>query len=544
MGAKGDPGRSLAQRFQRGGRHETLRHHLGFGGGSAGPRVHRRVLLIKPDKIKNEALERIRKASGYEVEAGDASLKVSLTGAGIRVADISFASPDTVRSGRVEDVDVLVKILPLFQRRVELNRLVLHQPVYEQRQPRTGTSPKEDGNPALAFFAVESWEIQDGTYKQEGDWGTVEARGLDLEGGLLLDPKKGGEGNARGTGQSLLLQTPKGSWDIPGLRANLGFTVSPEVDRVDLTEMELASGDLEAVFTGSYEDAGTGWEGRLAGRVDPVAWERGDAFPARSRGRPPGAVGPFRKGGSPRAGDPDRSRPRPHLGSGRGHGVLCPAPGRTPGDQRNPGRVSASRRMRFFWRMPGAGWGRTPSRCRIVAPGHGVAAMDIDTRLAAANLGGLLPESAPLRLQSGSLSLDLAIKGAAPFTDIPEITGRVAGENLEGSLRDLPLKNAGGTIRFTGRVAEIQNLAFQLWRLGYRPGRFGSRSSRSAHDVRPPLHRSRSQPALPRGRSREEGVGRGTRDGGASGKGVDPGRDPQVPEVPGGEYPRPGLHRS
>lgn len=421
------------------------------------------TILIKPDKIKAEALARIRAASGYEIEAGDASLKVSFTGAGIRVENISFSSPDSSRSGRVEDVDVLVKIFPLLQKRVELNRLVIHSPVYRQRQtpPKTGT-PAENGNPALAFFAVESWEIQDGTYEQSGDFGNVAVSGLDLEGGLRFDPETGGEGSARGTAQRILLTTPKGTWDLPELRTGAAFSVTPEADGIEITELDLASGDLRAIFSGEFNQAGAVWEGRLAGRVDPVAWDALAPFLPEAAAAP---LEPWTVSGTVAV-------PEIEVLTGAG-------PARTSGmveitnlsakhEEAPLGITETHARIQF-----------TPEAVRLdeaagkvgedaftvtgsFEPATGSVAMDLDSRLSAANLGGLIPKSAPLSLTRGNLVLDLAFRGKTPFEGLPDISGRVVGERIEGSVRDLPLQDAGGTIRFTGRAAEIQDLFLKL----------------------------------------------------------------------------------
>jgi hypothetical protein len=420
-------------------------------------------ILIKPEKIKNEALERIRSSSGYSVDAGRASLKVSIGGAGIRVENISFASPDSIRSGRVEDVDVLVKILPLLKRRVELKRLVLHRPVYKQGQtPPAIREEAKDDHPALAFFAAESWEVKDGSYKQTGDWGKVELEGLNLEGGLVFDPARGGEGSARGTAETTVVSTPKGIWTFPEVRTGMEFTLSPQADRLELPEIEISSGEIRAELTGSYEDAGNGWEGRLRGRVAAVAWN--DLVPFL----PADAAGPLepwtvtgtvsvpefemRTGGTSTrtsgrvelSGFSARHREAP-LGISETEAIIRFSPQELLLDKAT-GKVGED-----AFAMAGS-WDLLT----------GSASVDIDTRLAASALGRMLPASAPFSLRQGSVSLDLSLRGTAPFRGIPEISGRVVGENLEGSWRDLPLRRAGGTLVFAGTSAEIRELGLEL----------------------------------------------------------------------------------
>jgi hypothetical protein len=432
------------------------------------------IVLVKPEQIKEMALDRVRESSGFEIEAGPASLHFGLSGVGVRVDSLMLASPDSLQVVGVEKVDVYAKLLPLLRRRVELKHLVVHRPVLRIRDPERvetpgpGAAQAQEAAPR-ALLAVESWSVKEGTYEHSGGWGELTLEGLDLQGDLAWDPERGASGSAGGSMKTGFVSGEAGDFDLPSAQVSTEIRFPARGDSILLPKIEVSSGRLKGLLSGAFGLTDVGWEGLIDGRVEPVSWNDVREFmPPDSLKKIEGFAidGEFElkeirietRAASNKSlvsgildfSDVSVKAPDAPLGFSEGKGTVRFSPGLVALEN-GTGKV-----------------GDDPVTFGLLVEGEKRRSLQasVATRFDAATLSHVLPEDSDLELDRGEVDVDVSISGALPFTteEIPSITGKVNLINLFGTIMDLPLEDARGTIRFQGRRAEVEGLSASLGR--------------------------------------------------------------------------------
>jgi AsmA-like C-terminal region len=419
------------------------------------------MLLVRPERLKEEALARVRAASGYAVEAGDASLKLGWRGVGVRVDDVRLASPDSSQVMSVDEIDLYAKIFPLLKKRVDLTRVVLTRPVYVYDAVRAATPESRSSAPAAgAVLAVESWSVNDGTFRQRADWGSLELGGLDLAGTFRWGAAEGGTGSAAGTSSGGTMQGTLGSFPIPSLDAKASFHVPAALDSVVLPEVAVRTGDLAVSLSGAYTRGRSGYFGSLAGAIEPVSWDAVKGF-----------VPPEMLHGAELAGTfalPELRLIRNQAGESWAEGTLdfrdvaAKLPGAPLGLS---GFTGSARFTRESVTVGGASGkiGEDPLTVSATVAGGTAktARITVATRLSGGTLGRLVPPSAPLRLAGGALVINLAMETPVPPPpkSLPtSMQGTVTLDDLSGTYRDLPVSGLRGALRFAGHGAALDGI--------------------------------------------------------------------------------------
>jgi hypothetical protein len=433
------------------------------------------VLLVRPERLKETALQRAREATGYAIEAGPAGIHVGLSGVGVRVEDLRAAAPDSSQVIRVAEADVYAKLWPLVRKRVELRRVVLHRPVLELRAAVAGgaTSGGAGGiaasaSPAFAFLAVESWAVEDGGYVQHGPAGTVTLDAVDLAGGFSWTATHGAAGNARGTVGSGLWSGEAGTFVLPGFRTRVDFRLNAAGDTLDLPAITLASGPVQATLSGSFARLGKEWAGALEGRMGAVRWDAiRSILPEEDLAALSGVdldgsfalpglriertrTGENRLSGRLVFSEVSVKAPSAPLGLTAAEGTVDFAPG-VVAVEKGKGRLG-DHGLSFSARLEGS----PPSRIEA----------SVATHIDGSTLAGLLPAEMPLTLERGTVDLDLSAVGPFPVkpSRLPEVTGTVDLAGFAGTYRALPIRNGRGRLRFAGHGVEVRDLGASLGR--------------------------------------------------------------------------------
>lgn len=436
----------------------------------AGAAVLAVALLVKPEALKNQALDRIRAATDYRVEAGPAAIHFGWHGAGLRVHDILLAAPDSSQSLTVDELDVFLKLWPLLGKRVELSQVVLRRPVYTLAPREGATSPAggEQAPPSLAFLAVESWQVEDGAFVQRGPWGNLRLDALDLAGGFVWRGRDGGHGDLHGRAGGGSFAGAQGAWPLPGAEASLAFRVAGGMDSLTVPSLDLVSGPVHAALHGGYARGASGWSGRLTGTVAPMQWA------ALQRWLPDtltaGLHGMAVEG---TLGLPELTVET--AGTTRTSGILALSGVAVRAPQAPLGLTGFSGRVRF---EPGrialesaegkVGDDTVRLSGQVEGGMQGTFTATVDTRLSAANLARLLPAGAPLGLQSGQTTVDVTASGTLPLAGLPDLSGTVGLSDLQGTFGDLPLRSGNGRVRFHGRGATVETLGAELGRSDFQ----------------------------------------------------------------------------
>ena len=158
------------------------------------------LTLLRPERLQAIALSEARRTTGMAIDAGPASVRLAFSGVGLRVRDLRVAVADSSQLLVVERADATLKFRPLLRRQVELRALALHRPDLQVRPPAPDTlaARRPASSPFLAFLAVESWSVEDGSYGQNGPEGDLALTGVDLSGGFSWRAGQGATGSIRG----------------------------------------------------------------------------------------------------------------------------------------------------------------------------------------------------------------------------------------------------------------------------------------------------------------------------------------------------------
>ncbi len=425
--------------------------------------------LLNPERLKAMALAEVRRATGYTIEAGPASLRLGFSGVVLRVGDLRVTTPDSSQVLSVERAEAALKLRPLLRRRIELRHLGLFRPDLRLRLTASAgqAAPRLAGSPAFALFAAESWSIQEGRYAQTAPEGDLALSGLDLTGKLTWRAGDGARGTARGTAQTGSWKAPALTVALPPIEGLVDFHLSAAMDSLALPRVELSSGAMRLTLRGGFHPEGRVWTGALSGRAEPFTWNDVRGFvPPEGLAKLSGlelagrfelpelhiarvADGKFLVSGRARVDGFSAKAARAPLGLSEAGGELRFSPGLILVEG-GEGRLGPDP-VRFFARVEGE------------PPAGVILRAQVATRVAGSSLGGLLPEGASLAVTGGALDLDLALSGTPPFSRkrLPDLDGRVVFEDLTGVWRGLPLL-AAGRIRLAGRGASVEGLSARL----------------------------------------------------------------------------------
>jgi hypothetical protein len=321
----------------------------------------------------------------------------------------------------------------------------------------------------LTLLAVESWSAKDGTYEHSGGWGELILEGLDLQGDLAWDPERGAIGSAGGSVKTGFVSGEAGDFDLPSAEVRTEIRFPARGDSILLPKIEVSSGRLKGLLSGAFGLTDVGWEGLIEGRVEPVSWKdvRGLIPPDSLK-----KIEEFEVDGEFELKE-IRIETRAESSKSLVSGVLDFADVSVKGPDAPLGFSDGKGTVRF---SPGLvalenGTGRVgddPVTFGVLVEGEEERKLQasVATRFDAATLSQVLPEDSDLELDRGEVDIDVSISGALPFSteEIPTVTGRVNLIDLFGTIMDLPLENARGTIRFQGRRAEVDGLSASLGR--------------------------------------------------------------------------------
>ncbi|HET9233057.1 MAG TPA: hypothetical protein VFP10_02825, partial [Candidatus Eisenbacteria bacterium] len=240
------------------------------------------VVLIKPEKIKNQVLTQLSARTGYAIRAGEASLALGWRGAGIKVRDVAATSPDSSVVIDMQSLAAYVKLLPLLKHQVALEHLSLEKPTYVLRKgpPSPNAAQKPGGQAAsLATLGIDSWSVSDGAFKQyEPGRGEFSLSGLDFSGGLHWDPREGFEGNTHGTiGQGVFFAGGR-PWPFEKLKTKAEFNLSSRVDSLVVEDVDLEMSGLKGNLSGTFVKHGKAWVGDLQGSIAQASWKDFQSF--------------------------------------------------------------------------------------------------------------------------------------------------------------------------------------------------------------------------------------------------------------------------
>jgi hypothetical protein len=235
------------------------------------------LTFLRPERLKAIALAEARRTTGLVIDAGPASVRLGFSGVVLRVSDLRVAVADSSQILRVERADATLKTRPLLRRQMELSGLALHRPDLQVRPPALGAAGatgarRNASSPFLAFLAVESWSVREGSYGQRGPEGEFALTGVDLSGGFSWRAGKGASGSIRGRAAAGSWKAPALSLVLPPLDAAIDFRLSAAADSLTLPRVELSSGALKLALAGAFRPAGRVWIGSLTGRAEPFSW--------------------------------------------------------------------------------------------------------------------------------------------------------------------------------------------------------------------------------------------------------------------------------
>jgi hypothetical protein len=160
---------------------------------------------------------------------------------------------------------------------MELRGLTLHRPDLRVRPPSPGAR-RTASSPFLAFLAVESWSVKEGSYGQSGPDGEFALTGVDLAGGFSWRAGTGASGSIRGRAAAGSWKAPARSLTLPPLEAAIDFRLSAAGDSLALPRVELSSGALKLALAGAFRPTGRVWIGSLTGRAEPFSWSEVERF--------------------------------------------------------------------------------------------------------------------------------------------------------------------------------------------------------------------------------------------------------------------------
>ena len=427
------------------------------------------VVLIKPEKIKNQVLTQLSAKTGYTIRAGEASLALGWRGAGIKVRDIAANSPDSSVIINMDGMAAYVKLLPLLQKRVALEHLSLEKPSYVLRRgpPSPQAARKPGGNAvSLATIGVDSWSISDGMFRQyEPGRGEFSLSGLDLAGGFGWDPQEGIEGKVKGTiGQGVFFAGGR-PWPFEKLKTNAAITLNNASTALGVERLEFEIAGLKGQLTGAFAKQEKAWVGDLEGSVDQASWEAFQSFltPVAQ------ALGKFDVAG--RVALPELHVWRTVNGQNNIEGEVAledisvkmeGAPAglsnfegtarftpETLSMKDGKGQI-AGQPLRLTLDMTGT----SPRKVRA----HVVTALPGDVA------GKLIPKDKPITLAGGSLNVDVVLERAFPGQGLPAWAGQVGFKGLSGTLGGVPFSGGSGRVAMNGRSADVQSLAMQIGR--------------------------------------------------------------------------------
>jgi len=428
------------------------------------------VVLIKPEKLKNQVIAQLQSRTGYELTAGPASLALGWHGAGIKVHQITAQSPDSSVVIGMDNLAAYVKLYPLLHHQVALEHVSLEKPTYvlRKRAATPAAAEKAPGGHAasLATLGIDSWSVSDGSFKQyEPGRGEFSLSGIDLGGGLHWQRQAGFDGTVSGTIKEGVFYAAGRPWPFENLKVTTDFKLSGAADSLNVERMELGISGLKGVFKGGYARHNGVWVGDVRGQVDQASWSKFQSFLT------PLAVSLKRFDVDGSVGLPDMHLWRTANGQNNVEGTLQVVD-LSVKMQGAPAGLSKFHGSAHF----------TPETVSMKG-GRGVVAgqplaLDLNmtgtsprkvrahvvTSLPGAIAGQLIPKDKPITLSSGSLDVDVVLERAFPGQGLPTWAGRVQFKGLSGTLNKLPFAEGAGTVAMNGMAADVQSLHMKIGR--------------------------------------------------------------------------------